>query len=75
MTPQSKQTDGTERFTEVVESTDFQKRTILDLRLQTRLSDEHVPPLHSQVLEPPNLAERLFRGWGRQRQAQSDSTA
>ena len=58
-TRQSKQPIGTKRFKEVVESTDFRKGTFLDLRQQPGRSEEHIPPLHSQVFEPPNLSEQL----------------
>ena len=75
MTLQSKQSIGTERFTEVAESTDFQKGTYLHLRQKPGPPGGHVPPLHSQVLEPPNLGEHLVQGRGQKQQAQSDSTA
>ena len=63
MTLQSKQPITTELFAEVVESTDFQKGTFLDLRQQPGPPDEHVPPLHKQVFEPHSC--RTIVSWTR----------
>ena len=75
MTLQSKQPDGTERFPEVVQTTDFQTGTFPDLRQQQSPFDKHVPPLHSQVFEPPNLAEQWRRYTGKKRHVQCDNPA
>ena len=70
----SKQLIGTERFTEVVETTEFQKVRFLNLRQQRGHLDEHVPPLRSQVF----VATQSFRRGTRvvakpKRNVQSDS--
>ena len=75
MTLQSKQPNGTEHLTDVVQTTDFQKGTFPDRRLQHGPFDKHVPPLHSQVFEPPNLAEQWRRYRGKTRHVQCDNPA
>ena len=52
----------TDHFTEVVEPTEFQKGAFLDHQQQRGNVDEHVPPLHSQVFEPPNLSDEARSG-------------
>ena len=75
MTLQSKQPNGTKRFTKVVQTTDFQKGTFLDLRQQQGPFDKHVPPLHSQVFEPPNLADQWRCDRGKKRHVHCDNPA